>query len=148
MEPDRERRPAAYPGHAAPSPALRHEAARLCDAWRRRTLASGWLAADDWHSEAVNAVVAAACAIGLPGNAGPYREAGLPRGANPPRDVGRDALNEGGVIPAGGGWAGVAGTDPGHLAVACAHLGRSRARAGIGISETIEIGRASCRERV
>jgi hypothetical protein len=138
MEPDRERHPAGPPRHAAPTPALRHDEALLCDAWRRRSLASGWLAADDWHSEAVNAVVAAACASGFPGEAGPYREASLPRGANPPRDAGRDALNEGGVIPAGGGWATeVLEADPGHLGRACARLGRSRARAGIGISETI-----------
>ena len=155
MEPDRERHPAAYPRHAAPSAALRHEAARLRDAWRRCSLASGWLAADDWHSEAVNAVVAAACAIGLPGNADPYREAGLARGSNPPRDTGRDALDEGGVIPAGGSWpgtgsssgggnwpgtggGGLAGAEHGRLALACAHLGRTRARAGAGISETID----------
>jgi hypothetical protein len=141
MEPDRECHPAGCPRHAAPPPALRHEAARLCDAWRRRSLANGWLAADDWHSEAVNAVVAAACAIGLPGKAGPYRENGLPRGSSPPRDAGRDALNEGGVIPAGEGWPGtgsLAGAEHGRLALACVHLGRTRARAGVGISETID----------
>ncbi len=165
MEPDRERHPAGCPRHAAPPPALRHDAARLCDAWRRRSLTSGWLAADDWHSEAVNAVVAAACAIGLPEDAGLYREASLPRGSDPPRDAGRDALNEGGVIPAGEGWPGarswpgtevspgggswppggswpaggsLAGGDHGRLALACAYLGRTRARAGVGISETID----------
>ena len=50
MEPDREDRSAAHAG--------------LRDAWRRRSLASGWLAADDWPSEAVDAVLAAACGTG------------------------------------------------------------------------------------
>jgi len=151
MEPERERHPAGHARHAAPSPVLRHEEARLCDAWRRRSLASGWLAADDWHSDAVNAVIVAACAVALPGEASPYTETGLPRGLNPPRDVGRDALNEGGVIPAGEGWARTGnwagnwagtgsfpGAEHGRLVMACAHLGRTRARAGIGISETID----------
>jgi hypothetical protein len=31
----------------------------LRDAWRRRSVASGWLTPDDWHSEAVDAVLAA-----------------------------------------------------------------------------------------
>src|SRR6266852_1367122 len=50
MEPDREDRSAAHAG--------------LRDAWRRRSLASGWLAADDWPSEAVDAVLSAACGTG------------------------------------------------------------------------------------
>ena len=51
MEPQREHRPAAHTG--------------LRDAWRRRSLATGWLTADDWHSEAVDAVLAA-CGDGRP----------------------------------------------------------------------------------
>jgi hypothetical protein len=75
MEPDRECRPAAPPG--------------LKDAWRRRSLAGGWLAPDDWHSQAVDAVLA--------------------------------------TVTGGDG-----------LAAACAGLGRSRARGGTGIAETID----------
>jgi hypothetical protein len=37
-------------------------AAALCDAWRERSLGSGWLAADDWHNPAVDAVARAALA--------------------------------------------------------------------------------------
>jgi hypothetical protein len=38
-----------------------HSAApvRLRDAWRRRSVAGGWLVPDDWHSEAVDAVLTA-----------------------------------------------------------------------------------------
>jgi hypothetical protein len=68
---------------------VRPDPAVLCDAWRQRSLASGWLAADDWDSEAVDAVAAAACGTGT-------------------------------------------------LSLACGHLGRSRAKAGIGIAETID----------
>jgi hypothetical protein len=132
MEPNRDIRPAGPPRHAAPS-CLRHDPARLCEAWRRRSLATGWRAADDWHSEAVNAVVAAACEAGWPRDTAPHRDAGRRRDTDPPRDAGWGALNEGGVTPAGG-----AGPEHGRLTSACAHLGRSRARAGIGISETIE----------
>ncbi len=89
MEPDREDRSAAHTG-------LRH-------AWRRRSLASGWLTADDWHNEAVDAVLAA-CYGGRP----------VPGGAD------------------------LAAVGAGSLAVACAGLGRSRAKAGIGIAETID----------
>jgi hypothetical protein len=39
----------------------RGDPAGLCTAWRRRSLASGWLAAEDWDSAAVDAVVTAAC---------------------------------------------------------------------------------------
>jgi hypothetical protein len=60
MEPDREYRPAASLG--------------LRDAWRRRSLAGGWLAPDDWHSEAVDAVLAAC-------RPGPLRYARLRRSA-------------------------------------------------------------------
>jgi hypothetical protein len=70
-------------------PAVRPDPAVLCNAWRQRSLASGWLAADDWDSEAVDAVVAAACGTGA-------------------------------------------------LSLACGRLGRSRAKAGIGIAETID----------
>lgn len=31
----------------------------LCEAWRLRSLGNGWLAADDWHTEAVDAVARA-----------------------------------------------------------------------------------------
>jgi len=89
MEPDREDRSAAHSG-------LRH-------AWRRRSLASGWLTADDWHNETVDAVLAA-CYGGRP----------VPGGAD------------------------LAAVGAGSLAAACAGLGRSRAKAGIGIAETID----------
>jgi hypothetical protein len=58
MESDRESLSAAHPWIAGPDPA------ELRDAWRRRSLASGWLAAEDWDSDAVRAVVAAACGTG------------------------------------------------------------------------------------
>jgi hypothetical protein len=64
----------------------------LRDAWRLRSLAGGWLATDDWHTEAVDEVAGAA----LPG------------------------------VPVA------------ELARACGRLGRARAMAGIGITETIE----------
>jgi hypothetical protein len=89
MEPQREHRPAAHTG--------------LRDAWRRRSLATGWLTADDWYSKAVDAVIAAC-------------------------HDGRPASGEAGLAPVGDG----------SLIVACAGLGRSRARAGIGIAETID----------
>jgi hypothetical protein len=71
--------------------------ATLREAWRLRSLVSGWLATDDWNTEAVDAVAAA-------------------------------ALH-------GGPNADVANAD---VAIACARLGQSRARAGISIGETIE----------
>jgi hypothetical protein len=89
MEPHREDRSAAHTG--------------LRDAWRRRSLATGWLTADDWHSEAVDAVLA--------------------------------ACHDGGPRPGG---AGLTAVGDGNLAVACAGLGRSRARSGAGIAETID----------
>jgi hypothetical protein len=64
----------------------------LRDTWRLRSLASGWLATDDWQTEAVDEVAGAA----LPG------------------------------VPVA------------ELARACGLLGRARAMAGIGITETIE----------
>jgi hypothetical protein len=66
--------------------------ATLREAWRLRSLISGWLAADDWNTEAVDAAAAAVLRDG------------------PAADV----------------------------AIACARLGQSRARAGITIAETIE----------
>jgi hypothetical protein len=85
MKPDRE-------DHAA-APARPRDAglrdAGLRDAWRRHSLAGGWLTPDDWHSEAVDAVLTAC-------------------------------------------------QQDGSLAVACTGLGRSRARAGTGIAETID----------
>ncbi len=89
MEPGRENLSAARRLAGRPEPAVRPDPAVLCDAWRQRSLASGWLAADDWNSEAVDAVVAAACGTGA-------------------------------------------------LSLACGRLGRSRAKAGIGIAETID----------
>ena len=67
----------------------RGDPAGLCAAWRQRSLANGWLAAEDWDSSAVAAVAAAVC---------------------------------------GGG----------PLGLACDRLGHSRAKAGIGIAETID----------
>jgi hypothetical protein len=63
----------------------------LRDAWRLRSLASGWHTADDWHNRAVDAVT----------------EAMLP------------------------------GAPSADLARACGALGRARARAGVGVTETI-----------
>ncbi len=61
MEPDREDRSAASAGLR--DAGLSHAGFRdggLSDAWRLRSLATGWLTADDWHSAAVDAVLAAA----------------------------------------------------------------------------------------
>jgi hypothetical protein len=38
--------------------------AAVRDAWRRRSLAAGWCAMDDWHTEAVDAVAGAAVSSG------------------------------------------------------------------------------------
>lgn len=38
--------------------------AGVCDAWRRQSLAAGWLAEDDWWTAAVDAVAGAACREG------------------------------------------------------------------------------------
>jgi hypothetical protein len=67
--------------------------AGLRNAWRRRSQAGGWLVGEDWHTEAVDAVITATY---------------------------------------------LTGTDAGALLLACARLGRSRAKAGIGIAETID----------
>jgi hypothetical protein len=83
IPPDRENLPASDRTAGWTDPAA------LCHAWRRRSLANGWLASDDWDSEAASAVGAAACG------------------------------------------------DGGALTRACVRLGRSRAKAGIGIAETI-----------
>jgi hypothetical protein len=70
MKPDREDRPA---GPARLRDARRRDARRRDawrrDAWRRRSLAGGWLTPDDWHSEAVDAVLAA-CRPGSPPGGG------------------------------------------------------------------------------
>jgi hypothetical protein len=100
-------------GPSAPPWAAEPGLAGLREAWRQRSLASGWLAADDWHSEAVNAVVAATYGTG------PGTGAGTGTGTG-----------------AGTGTGTGAGT--GKLTLACARLGRSRAKAGIGIAETID----------
>ncbi|HEX6518629.1 MAG TPA: hypothetical protein VF070_01235 [Streptosporangiaceae bacterium] len=42
---------------SSPSRPIGHNS--LCEAWRLRTLGNGWLAADDWHTEAVDAVARA-----------------------------------------------------------------------------------------
>jgi len=97
MEPDRKDLTVARPRAGRPDPAV------LREAWRRRSLASGWLVPDDWHSEAVNAVVIAVDDAAVD-----------------------DAVDD------------AAGNDTGALTVACARLGHSRAKAGIGIAETIE----------
>jgi hypothetical protein len=127
MAPDREDHCAA-PGRAADpwaaspwiaSPWIarpwiaRPDPAGLRNAWRQRSLASGWLAADDWHSEAVNAVVAAAYGSVT------FPAPGPGQGPSPSQGIG-------------------AGRGIGKLTLACAHLGRSRAKAGIGIAETID----------
>ena len=104
MEPDREDRSASSAG-------LRDTGLRdagLRDAWRLRSLATGWLTDDDWHSAAVDAVLAAA-----PGQ--------LSHGGRPSP-----------------GDAGLAAVEDEILTAACAGLGRSRAKAGIGIGETID----------
>jgi len=101
MAPDPEDRPAAdtaLAGLTAPS-----GLAGLRDAWRRRSLASGWLSGDDWDSEEVDEVLAA-CRNRAPAP----------------------------------GEAGLAVVGDAALTTACADLGRSRARAGVGIAETID----------
>ena len=85
--------------------------AELRDAWRLRTIAAGWPTADDWQTEAVDAVAGAI----LPGGT-----------------LGATAEHLGGDPAAGIGGAVT------ELAGACGRLGRSRAEAGIGIAETIE----------
>jgi len=95
MAPDPEDRPAANTADTG--------LAGLRDAWRRRSLASGWLSGDDWDSREVDEVLAA-CRNRAPAPG----EAGL-------AVVGDAALTT--------AWAG---------------LGRSRARAGVGIAETID----------
>jgi hypothetical protein len=93
MESDREPPPVVRPLTAGGDPGGPDpggtDPGGLCDAWRRRSLASGWLNAEDWDSEGVDAVVSAVCGTG-------------------------------------------------ELGAACDRLGRSRARAGIGIAETID----------
>src|SRR5436190_8173406 len=83
---------------------------QLRDEWRRRSLATGWRMPDDWDSEAVDEVLTAC------------RNRALARG-------------EAGLAAAGAPALTAAGAD---LAAACAGLGRSRARAGVGIAETID----------
>jgi hypothetical protein len=109
MKPDREDHSAApvRPRDAGLRPDGLRDAG-LRDAWRRRSLAGGWLTPDDWHSEAVDAVLTA-CQADRPGPAGM-----TPAGIGP-------------RVPGGG-----------ELAVACTGLGRSRARGGMGIAETID----------
>ena len=61
MEPDREDRFAAQAGLREAWPAGPGEALReaLREAWRQRSLATGWLTPDDWHNEEVEKVLAA-----------------------------------------------------------------------------------------
>jgi len=109
MEPDREDRSAASAGLR--DAGLSHAGFRdggLSDAWRLRSLATGWLTADDWHSAAVDAVLAAA--LGQSSHGG--------------RPSPGDAV--------------LAAVEDESLTAACAGLGRSRAKAGVGIAETID----------
>lgn len=89
MEPDREDPVDPWAAGADP--------AGLRNAWQRHSLARGWLVADDWHTEAVDAVVTATRTPGISPDA-----------------------------------------DAAPLTLACCRLGRSRAKAGIGIAETID----------
>ncbi len=109
MEPDREGRSAASAGLR--DAGLSHAGFRdggLSDAWRLRSLATGWLTAGDWHSAAVDAVLAAA--------------------------LGQSSHGE---RPSPGN-AVLAAVEDESLTAACAGLGRSRAKAGVGIAETID----------
>lgn len=108
MEPDREDLRTARPRAGRPGPAV------LLDAWRRHSLANGWLVPDDWHTEAVNTVVTAV------------------NGTAINHTVTHDAPVDDTVVDD------TAVDETGALTVACARLGRSRAKAGIGIAETIE----------
>jgi hypothetical protein len=83
----------------------------LREAWRLRSLAAGWRVPGDWDSEAVGEVLAA-CRNRAPA----------------PGEAGRAAARAGALTAAGAGA----------LTAACAALGRSRARAGVGIAETID----------
>ena len=56
LDPAASQPPASRP---AASGATGPDLARLRDAWRVRSRASGWLTDDDWHSEAVDAVLSA-----------------------------------------------------------------------------------------
>src|SRR5260370_226455 len=109
MEPDREARPAAAAGLR--DPGLSHAGSGdggPSDAGRLRSLATGWLTADDWHSAAVDAVLAAA----------------LGQSSHGERPSPGDAV--------------LAAVEDESLTAACAGLGRSRAKAGVGIAETID----------
>jgi hypothetical protein len=122
MEPDREDRFAAHAG--------------LRDAWRRRSLASSWLAADDWPSEAVDAVLAAACGTGHPAVKDTGHPAVKDTGHPAVKDTGHPAVKDTGLLAVK--ETGLALVTDGRLTLACACLGRSRAKAGIGIAETID----------
>lgn len=49
----------SHPGQPSPTSHTTTKATTLRDAWRLRSLASGWLASDDWHTRAVDAVTKA-----------------------------------------------------------------------------------------
>ena len=49
----------SHSGQPTPASPLTTRATTVRDAWRLRSLASGWLAPDDWHTEAVDAVAKA-----------------------------------------------------------------------------------------
>ena len=86
MRPDRKDRPAAPAAHLGADAARGAGGGRpgedagrrgagagqtgLLDAWRRSSLASGWLTPGDWHSEAVDAVLAACEQGWLPSSGG------------------------------------------------------------------------------
>lgn len=146
MEPDREGRPAPAARHRDTRPGdadLRDADLRdagLREAWRRRSLARCWQMADDWHSDAVDAVLSA-CRSEPPAPDGATQADGATQtsGAGRPWGAGRPAASTApetrGAAP---GPARMAAAGDDRLAVACAGLGRSRARAGIGIAETID----------
>jgi hypothetical protein len=87
----------------------------LRETWRRHSLAAGWVAADDWHTAAVDAVAEAILFRGEPSPRTPAADRGEPSRRTP-------------TVP------GVPAAD---LAHACGSLGRARAKAGVGIAAAI-----------
>lgn len=59
------------PGQTGRTSSAAMDPTELTDAWRRRTLAAGWLAIDDWHTAAVDAVAGAILPGGRALSAGP-----------------------------------------------------------------------------
>lgn len=58
------------PGQTGPASSAAMHPTELTAAWRRRTLADGWLAVDDWHTDAVEAVAGAILLAGRAPSAG------------------------------------------------------------------------------